>query len=513
MKKHDKKMSALCPGTRGVGGAGQEGPRKEARGAGRVRLATDDFTPEVLCDLLQVSNKVLLRSDELATVLGAYERYQKAGAINAGRAHMLALYDGGPRRIDRVLRGKMFVENWSAVPVGHIQPAKVRQLVSGLSDDGLLQRFMIVMPPRVEQGDPTTTISPTDWSAIDRFAQIVEILFAMRPPETQGPGGKPEYCKVEAEHGAHAIRRRLFRLVERIEADPILPAPLKEATSKWRGLLARLSLLFHCIELAEAKHAGQRPDPIDHAHAQADDRREGLPLHHADRGAEHLPLPHRDRQRRRQRDPRPLGRGLYAEPRLESITARDIGRAYREIRGNRAEIVPTMDLLDHAGWVAAAPREGRGTPPGWSTQAYTSVRYPGRGRKGASRGCEGTAENKHRGAGSMRRRPSKMSPGAGDVCDSESRRGSRAGAGFAGRRPKRHLRARERDQTKCLFSIPLLAPRLAVSFSLARVSDVLDECASSSTRATAAAHQRCKGCGHELCRAHAPAPRTAEDCR
>ena len=43
---------------------------------------------------------------------------------------------------------------------------------------------------------------------------------------------------------------------------PSLPAPLKEATSKWRGLLARLSLVFHCIELAEAKHAGQRPDPI-----------------------------------------------------------------------------------------------------------------------------------------------------------------------------------------------------------------------------------------------------------
>ena len=190
-----------------------------------VRLATDDFTPEVLCDLLQVSEKVLLRSDELATVLGAYERYQKAGAINAGRAHMLALYDGGPRRIDRVIRGKMFVENWSAVPVGHIQPAKVRQLVAGLSDDGLLQRFMIVMPPRVAQGDPDDDDVATDWPAIDQFANVVETLFGMRPPETQGPGGRPEYCVVEAGRDVHPIRRRLFRLVERIEADPVLPAP------------------------------------------------------------------------------------------------------------------------------------------------------------------------------------------------------------------------------------------------------------------------------------------------
>ena len=234
----------------------------EPKPPAEVRLATDDFTPEVLCDLLQTSNKVLLRSDELATVLGAYDRYQKAGSINAGRAHMLALYDGGPRRIDRVIRGNMFVKNWSAVPVGHIQPAKVRPLVNGLSDDGLLQRFMIVMPPRVEQGDPDDDDVPTDWHALDQFAQIVEILFGLRPPETQGPGGKPEYCKVEAEPGVHPIRRRLFRLVERIEADPSLAAPLKEAASKWRGLLARLSLLFHCVEIAEARLRGVRPDPI-----------------------------------------------------------------------------------------------------------------------------------------------------------------------------------------------------------------------------------------------------------
>ena len=78
----------------------ERGPKPDA--PAERRLATDDFTPEVLSDLLQSSNKVLLRSDELATMLGASERYQKGGSINAGRAHMLALYDGGPRRIDRV---------------------------------------------------------------------------------------------------------------------------------------------------------------------------------------------------------------------------------------------------------------------------------------------------------------------------------------------------------------------------------------------------------------------------
>ena len=77
---------------------GDRGPKPEA--PVEVRLTTDDFTIEVLSDLLQTTGKVLLRSDELATVLGAYDRYQ-SGKINAGRAHMLALYDGGPRRIDQ----------------------------------------------------------------------------------------------------------------------------------------------------------------------------------------------------------------------------------------------------------------------------------------------------------------------------------------------------------------------------------------------------------------------------
>ncbi len=50
------------------------------------RLATDDFTIDALSDILQTSSKVLLRSDELATMLGAYERYRNRAAI-AGRAH------------------------------------------------------------------------------------------------------------------------------------------------------------------------------------------------------------------------------------------------------------------------------------------------------------------------------------------------------------------------------------------------------------------------------------------
>ena len=263
---------------------------------------------------------------------------------------MLALYDGGPRRIDRVVRGKMFVENWSAVPVGHIQPAKVRQLVDGLSDDGLLQRFMIVMPPRVEPGDPDDDDISTDWHAIDRFAQIVEILFAHAAARDAGP--RRQAGVLRGRGGARACTRSGGGCSGWSSASrpiPILPAPLKEATSKWRGLLARLSLVFHCVELAEARLRRRAARPGRHAHAEGGDGREGVQLHHADRGAEHLPVPHRDRQHRRSARPTPGGSpATCSAGRLQSITARDIGRAYREIRGR-----PGRDRRHHG---SARPR-------------------------------------------------------------------------------------------------------------------------------------------------------------
>ena len=53
--------------------------------------------------------------------------------------------------------------------------------------------------------------------------------------------------------------------------------------------------------------------------------------------------------------------GYVLSRRLQSITARDIGRAYREVRGKGAEIAATMDLLDHAGWVAPDPDRPKGS--------------------------------------------------------------------------------------------------------------------------------------------------------
>ncbi len=50
--------------------------------------------------------------------------------------------------------------------------------------------------------------------------------------------------------------------------------------------------------------------------------------------------------------------GYLLSRKLERVTARDIGRAYRELRGKEVEILLAMDLLDHAGWVIRDPARG-----------------------------------------------------------------------------------------------------------------------------------------------------------
>ena len=274
---------------------------------------------------------------------------------------MLSLYDGGPRRIDRVQRGKMFVENWSAVPVGHIQPAKVRELVSGLSDDGLLQRFMLIMPPRLAVSDPDNDDITSDHRAIDAFADIVECLYHLQPTELMGVNEKPEYAVVEASHDAHPVRRRLFRLIERIELDPTLAEPLKQATSKWRGLLARLSLVFHCVELAEAELYGEPPDPITKRTLKTST------IERACNFIMRVVVPSTFRFHTEvgtsggQESHARWVAGYILSRKLEALTARDVGRAYREIRGQKAEIIMTMDTLDHAGWVQPDPSKPKDT--------------------------------------------------------------------------------------------------------------------------------------------------------
>ena len=325
-----------------------------------TRILTDDYTIETLSDLLQTRDKILVKADELATFLGAADRFGNGTKAIAGRAHMLALYDGGARRIDRVTRGKIFVRNWSAVPVGHIQPERVRPLVADLASDGLLQRFALVMPPVVVTADPDDDDVAADHAAVETYDQVVDRLYSLTPPQREGPLGRIETSPVQATASVHSIRRRMFRLVERVEADPFLLPALKQAVAKWRGLLARLTLVLHLVEGAERLLKGEQLQPADRLELDP------ATVDRACRFIMRVVAPSTFRffaelatANENEEHARWVA-GFLLSRKLERVTAREIGRGYRTLRGDKRRILATMDQLEHGGWVVPDEQASRG---------------------------------------------------------------------------------------------------------------------------------------------------------
>jgi hypothetical protein len=109
------------------------------------RLTTQDATIDAASQILADGDdhaKLTLICDELSGFLGGFGRYSPNGA--AARAQWLESYDGGPRRIDRIKRGHIYVPNWSVIVAGNVQPRRLAGVAKDLIDDGLFQRFLTV---------------------------------------------------------------------------------------------------------------------------------------------------------------------------------------------------------------------------------------------------------------------------------------------------------------------------------------------------------------------------------
>ena len=349
-KKHGKKAGEEEP----------EPPRME-------RIVCSDFTIEALSEMLaNGASKMLVYADELAQFLGMFERYSGSAKINSGRGHMLSAYEGGPHMVDRVLRGATYIPNWSIALVGGIQPNRLRGSVTDLASDGLLQRMMMVRVPfAAGQGDDDDR--PQDQDAVDRYAWLVEQLHLLRPHD-MGDGKHPDVRgRPEDQDRIHSARRRVFSLSERVERDSMLPGGLRQSASKWRGTLARLCAVYHCIRVAEAGTADQhrlQPETVEMAarfmlrlvipatfqfYLEADDSGDS-PIDSARWIAGHI-----------------LAHGL------QGITRRDIGRASLGLRGKTQPIMDAMEVLADTAWVRS---DGVSASPSWTVNPLVHVTFP-----------------------------------------------------------------------------------------------------------------------------------------
>ncbi len=324
--------------------------KKEAKKTGDVvtapeqpmlqRLVVQDTTVEALSEVLKDNPRgILCLQDELSGWFGSMDAYSGGKAGGKDRAHWLEAYNGGGRVVDRVMRGTLSIPNWSVSMIGGIQPDAIRRIAQNMTDDGLMQRFMIVIGRNAKEHD-----RQEDTAAHNRFRDLVDHLHAVQP------GQRP----VTMSEQAHAIREDLNAYTADLMEFGTLPGGLVSHLGKWSGLFARLTLLFHAIE---CHRVSQHPCSMEVSGATAakvDLLMRKFLLPHALAYYTDILGAASDLEHAR------WIAGHILSKQLQAITQRDIMQAYKQWRGlDQWRQVRVMQTLEDMGWVIAMDDERR----------------------------------------------------------------------------------------------------------------------------------------------------------
>ena len=334
------------------------------------RLLTSDATVEALSELLKDKGKygkIGYYADELTTFFD-FGRYKSGKGGGGARAAMLQAFDGGGQQIDRVMRGSVYVENWSVQAAGNIQPRKLQEMGIELASDGLFQRFMVVhAKPTPLYVDDDRPINPQPYAI---YRDVLKSLYKLHAPKNAE--GERAPCYLDAD--GRAVRQRLMQLVQRLQHDQTLPELIRETASKWSGLFPRLTLIFHLVDVAERVVNGET--------LLTDAELLYVPAATAEKAAAFIRRVLLPNLFRLGFESLPDGDGLsharwiaghILTHKLDHITARDIGRACRQLRGKPLEIAAAMDVLDHADWTA--PDAARTDSMRWTINPSVHTRF------------------------------------------------------------------------------------------------------------------------------------------
>lgn len=219
------------------------------------RYKTNDATIEKLSELLSENRRgLLLYRDELIGLLASWDQEGR----ESDRAFFLEAWNGYESlTTDRIGRGTIHTENLCVSIFGNTQPTKLMRYlhhaIRGLDNDGLLQRFQVLVYPD----------EPNDWRLIDRkpdqqakervlsiIKNLVEMDF-VQAGATKEPSDRFPFFRFD-EEGQQLFYHWLTELEKeklRQDEQPIL----LEHLAKYRSLMPSLALIFHLIEIAEGK--------------------------------------------------------------------------------------------------------------------------------------------------------------------------------------------------------------------------------------------------------------------
>ena len=201
------------------------------------RLITSDTTFEKLHELLSENPAGLFQiRDELTGWLAGLERQGREQEC----AFFLECWNGdAAHTIDRIGRGSVFVSHACVSLFGGIQPARLRSyladaLKDGPSNDGLMQRFQLMVWPNILQGWQYVDRKP-DSDALERTAEVYRRIAAL---DAASP------LRLQFDNEAQALFEQwLTDLERRIRAEDVPPA-MQAHLAKYRSLMPSLALLF-----------------------------------------------------------------------------------------------------------------------------------------------------------------------------------------------------------------------------------------------------------------------------
>jgi putative DNA primase/helicase len=216
------------------------------------RLVVNDSTAQKLGDILRHSPRgVLVQRDEIVSLLESLAAEGQEGA----RGFYLEAWNGlSSHRVDRIGRGSLIIPRLAVWIFGGIQPGKlqpyVRQATSGGGgDDGLLQRFQILVWPDASK----------EWTKVDRPPNLaahaaVDAVFArlrnidpVAIGATQGNvGSAPAYLHFTTE--AQAVFDQWWAHLEHSIRNGDKHSALESHQAKYKSLIPALALVIHVAD-------------------------------------------------------------------------------------------------------------------------------------------------------------------------------------------------------------------------------------------------------------------------
>jgi hypothetical protein len=150
-KIYDEKIKRLernKKGLVGVGGLAEEEPRKPTKRKYLIQTSTPEGIINRLAE--QTEEGVVLVRDEIKGLFGSLSKYGRPGGSGEVEA-LLELWNGGRVIVDRVKLEDCLITGKTRFSLaGGIQPGKLKSVFSASDDQGLLARFLPIMPATLE---------------------------------------------------------------------------------------------------------------------------------------------------------------------------------------------------------------------------------------------------------------------------------------------------------------------------------------------------------------------------